>query len=382
MSVIDPHRRYRVFVSYSHQNQQLVLGIRDLLQANGLQPMLDRDFAFGIGFHDQIRYFIEHAHVFLPIVTRESSQRGWVHQEIGYAISQNLPVLPISVGIPPGEWLQHLHAVHLPEEDLNEISDAGWQRLKAALTVQTIESLVGRYRNPAGAIFHCAELQEDRTQKMVEYATIVSMIQQSVTRSLQTGAEAGGNSEFDILRTSFVRQRGGLSSFHIPNAPLTDSVWQERYTPRRTSRHHCRIQREERRALEIHARAGGCRLIVNTDSRRDGLDDQAHKVRLQSLLKFLESDIESVEVVIDEKLEREYSLTLVGDWFCAEAVSAQTGVGYQQTIFTRHAPSMQYRISQFDEEFAALCAHRGWRREKSRQEAIEHLRAKLRLKRR
>lgn len=66
--------------------------------------MRDRNFAFGVGFHDQIRRFVEYAHVFMPVITRpscfeqttdiaatqaaEQCQRpgasGWVHQEIGY----------------------------------------------------------------------------------------------------------------------------------------------------------------------------------------------------------------------------------------------------------------------------------------------------------
>ena len=368
----NDQRRYRVFVSYSHKNQELVLKIRDILAANGLLPMLDRDFAFGIGFHDQIKHFIEHAHVFLPVVTKESSERGWVHQEIGYAVSQNIPVIPISVAMPPGEWLQHLHALYLTAEE----AEGPLERLQAALSARTIESLVRRFQDPAGAVFHCAELQEDRTQRMVEYANVVAMIQESIA-SAECPAPHEDREAFDIRRTSLVRQRGGLSSFHIPDEPLSHSVWTERFLPRRTSRHHCRIQREERRALESHARAGGCRIIVSPDSRRSELNEQAHRVRLNSLLQFLEGDTTSVEVAFDHEMQRAYSLTLVGDWFCAEAVNAQPGIGYHQTIFTRHAPSMQARIDQFDEEFESLCRKSNWLPEDSREQAIEQLRDRI-----
>jgi hypothetical protein len=369
----NDQRRYRVFVSYSHKNQDLVLRIRDVLVENGLLPMLDRDFAFGVGFHDQIKHFIEHAHVFLPVVTKESSERGWVHQEIGYAISQNIPVIPISVAMPPGEWLQHLHSLYLTDHEAVGPLD----RLRAALSTTAIESLVRRFQDPAGAVFRCAELQEDRTQKMVEYANVVAMIQESISGPLSIAPTDDVRESFDVRQTSLVRQRGGLSSFHIPDEPPTHPVWQERYAPRRASRHHCRTQREERRALESHAKAAGCRIVVNPNNVRSDLEDHAHRVRLECLLKFLEAGPARVEVAFDFEMVRAHSLTLVGDWFCAEAVNAQAGIGYHQTIFTRHAPSMQSRIDQFDEEFESLLINLGWHPENSREKAIQCLRDEI-----
>jgi hypothetical protein len=70
--------------------------------------------------------------------------------------------------------------------------------------------------------------------------------------------------------------------------------------------------------------------------------------------------------------------TLVGDWFLAMTVSAKQGGGYLQTIFTRHAPSMQARIEAFDEEFEYLLKDSRWTAEYSRENAIRYLDEKVR----
>jgi hypothetical protein len=67
------------------------------------------------------------------------------------------------------------------------------------------------------------------------------------------------------------------------------------------------------------------------------------------------------------------SVTILGDWFYAQSVSASLGAGYRQTIFTRHAPSMQTRIDLFDREFADLLTEMGCRPEDSKNEAMKLL---------
>ena len=66
---------YRVFISYSHQDQHLADCVEGVLR-NIAQVMWDREFRYGYGFHDQIKRFIAHSHVFVPIITENSSQRG------------------------------------------------------------------------------------------------------------------------------------------------------------------------------------------------------------------------------------------------------------------------------------------------------------------
>ncbi|MFO7620044.1 MAG: hypothetical protein R6W81_02100 [Bacteroidales bacterium] len=67
-------------------------------------------------------------------------------------------------------------------------------------------------------------------------------------------------------------------------------------------------------------------------------------------------------------------LTIVGDWFAAEAVSASMEKGIRQTIFTRHAPSVRRRIELFDEELECLLQEQGIAPEASRESAVLVLR--------
>ena len=74
-------------------------------------------------------------------------------------------------------------------------------------------------------------------------------------------------------------------------------------------------------------------------------------------------------------MDHSESLTILGDWFAAESVTARHGQGYLQTIFTRHAPSMLSRIEAFDAEFQELSAAAKWNADESRTKTIVAIRA-------
>ena len=104
---------------------------------------------------------------------------------------------------------------------------------------------------------------------------------------------------------------------------------------------HCRCLREERYALEQHARVAGCRLMIDPSLNYEKYGPVARIVRLQTFVNCLKQmKDEKVQVAFNERMDKEGSVTIVGDWFAAESVSSSVGQGYRQTIFTRHAPSM------------------------------------------
>ncbi len=337
--------KYRAFVSYSHRDQELARDIVKVLEGDdvGLEAIWDQNFAYGYGFHEQIKSFIAHAHVFVPVITATSSRRGWVHQEIGYAMALNIPVLPITLGILPGEMIQQLHAVQLGKG--TEIED-----LQKHLSRRVFDNLIGRYRDTSCALYECAELAEDRSRMMADYA--LSML--------------------DLNKYGLVRQRGGLSSFHIPDSVISHAAWAARYRPQTRSPFHCRCLRGERLALGRHAGAEGCHIVVNPYLEYEGLCRKAVVVRLRSLVAFLQDKAQypKVQVAFDPEMVDPESLTIVGDWFAAESVSASGGQGYRQTIFTTHAPSMLVRMKLFDEGFSQLLSEAGWEAEESREQAI------------
>jgi hypothetical protein len=318
---------YRVFISYFHEDAELVERISSTLDENGLQPMLDKSFASGHGFTDQIKNFIAHSHVFMPVITKESSSRGWVHQEIGYAMALNIPVLPISNGQMPGQMIQELQAVRWEEGKY-------WRRInKPKLDMKVFDSLVRRAQLESQALFECAQYHEERTTMIVAYAKKV----------LELGA------------LGHVRQKGGLSSFHIPDTPITHPDWETRYELLKPGDYRCRLQLEERLALEEHARQSGCSLMIKPSLTYSKYGESARKARLTELLAFLESMPDHlVRVAVSERMPTSANITMVGNWFLAESVSAAIGGGYQQTIFTRHAPSILAKLEMFDREFEEL----------------------------
>ena len=341
---VEPKKMFRVFISYSHHNTDIVEKIVKILESAGFQVIWDRKFNFGHGFHDQIKIFIAHSHVFLPIITKDSSERGWVHEEIGYAMALNIPVLPIAIDKLPGEMIRELHAIQI-NENLTGLSNI--------LTKETITNLMCHYRNPNFALYQCAEFAEDRAIMMANYANYVLWMRSH----------------------GLVRQKGGLSSFHIPDISLSHKIWENRYGPVTKSKFHRRTLREERIALEKHARTAGCRLIINPWMDYEKYGFTARIIRLCSIIQFLRKAEIAIEVALNDQLSESESVTIVGDWFQAESYSAKLGQGFRQTIFTRHAPSMQPRIDFFDQEFDELLNKAGWTHENSRLNVINEIKS-------
>ena len=106
---------------------------------------------------------------------------------------------------------------------------------------------------------------------------------------------------------------------------------------------------------------------------------EARIVRLRWLIKFLKSMPSSTtQVAVREDMPRDRNTTIVGDWFAAEAVSGAMMQGYRQTIFTRHAPTVQSKIELFDQEFADCLKAKGWTPRRSRTLAISTLQRLIR----
>jgi hypothetical protein len=333
---------YRVFISYSHGDRALVESLAPILQANGLHPMWDRHFHFGQGFHEQIRNFIAHAHVFMPVITANSSQRGWVHQEIGYAMALNIPVLPLAVGTMPGQMIEQLLAVPVVGDDLSQLSEH--------LAPHVFEQLVAESSKPSLALYQCAAVQEERSILMARHA-----------RDVQKLGEV-----------AHVRQRQGLSTFDIPDRPVDHALWSERYGKLPRSTYQCELLREERRALGEHARAAGCSLILDLSRSFEAYGPAVRLSRLRCLRSFLEALPDDKARIAITNL-KSGSLLILGDWFVAESVSGAQGSGYRQTIFTRHAPAVRQRMEQFDEEIEARLADSGTPALQSRRVAIEQI---------
>lgn len=158
-----------------------------------------------------------------------------------------------------------------------------------------------------------------------------------------------GNEVMDFGGASIVRKRSGYTCFAIPDKPIDHPDWEVRLGNQQRSPRVRALEREERRALERHAREAGCRLLINPEVDL-GRGEDANIARPRALLEFLESmPDDRIEVVVSPTSHLE-NLTIVGDWFYAESLTPAP-TGFRQTVFTWHAPTVRRRARAFDEEF-------------------------------
>lgn len=351
--VLHPHfvvmSRPRAFISYSHENRSVFEKLIPMLEAQGLEPRSDCNLNPGMGFTEQIKLSIAHSHVFLPLLTPESHSRGWVHQEIGYAVAMKVPVVPICIGKLPDGMIQVLQAI--------VSSDAADELLGKLNKVRFAElvSEAGLHWQPSS---ECAAEVEDRAVLFQRYS----------------------NDARKFMGPQCVRQAGGFTSFSIPDESTGHFSWKARFGQKLPGPHTLGLLRRERQSLEEHARAAGCKLIVNLGH------DHAHlypggsrHARCSILLSFLESLPATPllgQVVLLERYQP-YSLTAVGDWFFSESRAPTFGKGFQHTFFMAHAPTVSRLVREFDQEFEGLLAAQGISARESLEWAIEKLRTEI-----
>ena len=121
---------------------------------------------------------------------RLGASRDWCN---GYALALNIPVLPVTVDVWPGEMLQTLQAVQLSKNP-----DVRQDEIKHKLAREVFENLINRFRGRDFALYESAELTEDRAMMLAQFA----------------------NEVLNLHEHGLVRQKGGLSSFHIPGSVI------------------------------------------------------------------------------------------------------------------------------------------------------------------
>lgn len=339
--------RYRVFVSYSHEDRAIAERVVERLRSLDMRPTWDEDLPPGERVREAIEAGIGFSHVFVPIITAIANNRPWVHQEVGYATALRVPVLPLTIGELPAGLISNLHGKRL-EPDLVD--------LPRVLTREAIETLVRHGYRSSLVPTECARTPHERTQRIVQQAERVR----------------------DFGAFGRVRQHGGLGSFSIPRDPVDHENWRKRDGLIERPHHYRELQREERTLLEEHAREAGCDLILDPTSLLNTHGPESRAVRFRMVIEYLESmPDDNVRVVLRGNLEPG-TLIIVGDWFVAESLAPRQGQGYMQTVFTQHGPTVLRRIREFDDRFDQ-CVKEARREvgESLRAAAIRGLRAAL-----
>lgn len=315
---------WRVFISFSHKEPKLAEKLSDYLESLGLRPMWSPKLAPGQPFTIQIKEEIARSHVLIPILTRNSLDSQWVHQEIGFATALNIPVIQLAVKDLPVGMSHEIQAVSVsqPMDDLPRL-----------LNLRTIERAIVHAANRAKPLFESAQFHDDRT------------------RMLQSAALELLNSQGPCM----IRQEAALSSFSLPNVRQDNPIWESIEGAEDRSPAVRRDLSHERRLLEQHARGAGCRLIIDPRIDFSKRGHQAKCQRIRILIEFLESwsGDDRLKVVWRDS-SWAGNLLMIGDWFLAESITPMPGHGYVQTLGTWHAPTILQRIHEFDDEFERL----------------------------
>lgn len=332
---------YRVFVAYSHNDAKIRDRVVTHLRSLGVRPTWDEQLRPAIQFDDQIKKKIAHAHVFMPLLTASTSRTAWVHQEIGFATALNIPVLPLAIGELPEAFIAGLQAIVL-----TNVNDLGEKLSLAHITNEVVRAV-----KDMPATFECAAYPGQRNRMLSEYASEV----------LRSGDDG------------HVRHWGTYTTFGIPNRDITHEEWRIRQGDEPRTPETRKELLDERRCFEHLSRDYGCDLILSPFKEIRHLPKTARKVRWETLHDFL-SDVsdDQVRAVITTPGRVDGNLHIVGDRFFAESFAPRR-VGFLQTMFTRHAPTVIRRVQEFDTFFAQLLPEYVGGAKSSRRVTLERL---------
>ena len=319
-------KQYRIFVSYVHNDddQKRMRLICKHLRELGMSPIVDSDLTPGQAFTAEIQHMIASSHLFLSLLTKNSAQSTWVHQEMGYAMAMHVPVLTLAFddGDPGSSGMaRELHALSVSGDDMSVLT--------GPMLTHRIESAYDDSQAPCV----CTQTVLQRTDRIQKYSREIL-------------------SSFGAQR---IRQSASFSSFSLPDKYPSHPLFKQRNP--NFGNNFCALARKERRVLEEHAREEGCSLLLDFYVPADGKsgavlkhDPERLRPRLAILSEFLESmPDEKVTVVICKGTLRSVLFT-VGDMLLVEAPIPLGRKEYNHSVFSWHAPTVARRIKEFDDE--------------------------------
>jgi hypothetical protein len=114
----------QVFISFSKDDMPTVNKIKAVLTRAGMSPFVATEVVMPAQhLSKKIEKAIDESDAFVVLLTENSVQSPWVHQEIGYAKSR-LPIIPIKAsGVKPPALLEGCDCVSLTEDNLSRLDD-------------------------------------------------------------------------------------------------------------------------------------------------------------------------------------------------------------------------------------------------------------------
>lgn len=315
---------FRVFISYAHEDKELATALVGFAQKCGLINMWDQAIEPGRPFTEEIKFLISCSHIFVPLLTKASANRPWVHQETGYAIAQDVPVLPIAIEneVPQG-MIAEVQAL---------VTNRKLIGLSRHFSNRGLLELVLSHTAPRQPYLSCVQGSRTRSEYIGECATkLRSLLDQRVY------SQGMGR----------VCEQAALSSFSIPNKPRGHRIWKKYEGKVERIMSYREALRKQRAELEWFARRYGCDLVVSPHIKLREKGPLARCTRLELLRRFLQNGhFSDVRVRVLEKVKRS-NVLIVGDWFIVKSRSRGQRVGYEESYFSWHAPYVLRELMEF-----------------------------------
>jgi|GEM_PF-5401536 len=121
-----------IFLSYSHENTDLMHRVRDALQEEGFSVWCDEEIEPGRDWATALAEMITYSHCVVCILSGHSAHSKWVGRELGYAEINETPIFPILLQGDPNNSVP-LRLVNHQFVDGRHEFDEAIQRLVASI---------------------------------------------------------------------------------------------------------------------------------------------------------------------------------------------------------------------------------------------------------
>lgn len=110
-----------VFFSYSSSNLDLIHSIKEKLSALGISPFVsEEDIQPSESWASALRSALSSMHVMVVFLTKDYHQSIWTNQEIGFAISRKITIIPVDLGAKPEGFLTEFQCLSCDTEKIAE----------------------------------------------------------------------------------------------------------------------------------------------------------------------------------------------------------------------------------------------------------------------
>lgn len=109
----------RTFLSYSSEDKEVAADIQQHLRRFGFEAFLaHNDIEPSEEWQQRIISELKACQVFIPILTDNFTESAWTDQEVGFALSRDVLIIPLNAGINPYGFIGKIQALTVAPRDI------------------------------------------------------------------------------------------------------------------------------------------------------------------------------------------------------------------------------------------------------------------------